>query len=310
MLFRTFSIVDLLSLQPKIMSPSKHATPLMSHLHEPRLWWDFFVLALIWALTITLDDQSRVFGISVATVLKIMGMVGLLETFSFIVFHWLGYARGVLLQGFLGGFMSSTTVFIQLTQADTVKLLPPTILSRALLLATLAMIIECVFILYAIAPPTRFLLYSLPFLVQGACIAVAVMLFPKVSNEAQVLNLDILSNHPISWSKVMRFSVFIIALIWGIRWFNQSMQLSLVWSGFLLSLFEAHAVLAASMIELSPSSPDILSLQIIIAVVLGNTLSKCFFVARTKNRTLTVYVAGILIASALVVVAAYFFVTT
>lgn len=287
------------------MNSSKHTTPLRSHLHEPRLWWDFCILALVWVCAMMIDAQIVILGISIATVFKVIGMVGLLETFGFVVFHWLGYTRGILLQGFLGGFMSSTTVFIQLTQTKITELFPPAILSRALLLATLAMVIECVFILYAVAPQRHLLIYTMPFLVQGVFLGMAVLLLPKMPFKTHVLDLDVLSNHPISWLKVMRFSAFIIVLIWGIRWLNLTMQLPLVWSSFLLSLFEAHAVLAASMIEISPNSPDSLRLQIIIAVVFGNTISKCFLIARTKNRILIVYVVGVLMASAVAVVAGY-----
>jgi uncharacterized membrane protein (DUF4010 family) len=177
-------------------SQLKHPTSLRSHLREARLWFDFIVLIIIWALAMTVDHEINVLGISIATLFKVVGMIGLLETFSFVAFHWLGSTRGTLLQGFLGGFMSSTAIFMQLTQRSKVSLFPPSVLSRALLLATLAMVIECVFIIYAVAPRTHTLLFCMSLLVQGAWIGAAVWLLPKMHYKAQLVDFDVLQTIP------------------------------------------------------------------------------------------------------------------
>ena len=53
--------------------------------------------------------------ISVALILKLVGLIGLLEVVGFFVLHSLGVKRGLLAQGLIGGFISSTAVFVRLT---------------------------------------------------------------------------------------------------------------------------------------------------------------------------------------------------
>lgn len=287
------------------MRTFKHLTSLRAHLSEPRLWIDMTLLGLVGLLAWLINPQLQLWGISIATMFKVIAMVALLDVISFVVFHWLGSARGVLLKGFLGGFMSSTTVFMQLTQSDKVRTFPPSTLARALLLATLAMTIESVIILYTLTTQTDFLIACLPLILQAVCIGLTLIILPRIPTPQNVIDLTLLASHPIGWLKVLRFAGFILVLIWAIRWLNASFALPLLWSSFVLSIFEAHAVLAASMIELTPTGLLGTRSQVIIAVILGSSLSKSGFVLKTKNLKLMLYVISPLIIASLLMVALY-----
>jgi hypothetical protein len=73
-------------------------------------------------------------------------------------------------------------------------------------------------------------------------------------------------------------------------------------SSFFLSLFEAHAVLAAAMIEVTQNNSVAIGLQLIVAIIAGNTISKALMVMRTRNRRLITSMLIILTSS---VVAAF-----
>ena len=281
-----------------------HNTPLSSHFLKPHIWWDIAVLSLIWAVALFIDETLLWFGsIPIKLIFKIIGLIALLELFSFVVFHWLGKLRGVLLQGFFGGFISSTAVFIQLTQVDKIKIIPALTLTRALLLAILAMLIECLMIVHTIAPDAVRWRYSLPLLVQGLCIGASILLLPRIkASEDTNTQLSGILDHPIIWWKVVRFSALIISLMLSIRWLSTYAQLPLVVSSFFLSLFEAHAVLAAAMIEVTQTNSVAIGLQLIVAIIAGNTISKALMVLRTRNRRLITRMSIILTSS---VVAAF-----
>lgn len=285
------------------MPHQPHSTSLTSHLSTPHFWWDVVVLAAIWFMVWWLNESLLWWGLlPVALMAKVLGLIGLLELCSFMAFHWLGAARGTLLQGFLGGFISSTAVFVQLTQADRVKTSPTPTLARALLLAMLAMLMECLLIVFTIAPFEVFWRAALPLLAQGLCIVVAVLALPSaglsvVSSRSLIASFD----HPIVWWRVLRFSALIVGLTLGIRWLSSYAQLPLVISSFFLSLFEAHAVLAAAMLSISQSLRVDNGLSLVVAIILGSTISKSLLVLRTRHRLLIVYMLGVLILSLMVV---------
>ena len=79
----------------------QHNTPLSTHFKDKHIWFDIAVLAAFFVI-------AHYFPI-----LKIVPLVGSLELFSFFCFHLLAKRSRFQLQGFLGGFISSTAVFLQ-----------------------------------------------------------------------------------------------------------------------------------------------------------------------------------------------------
>jgi hypothetical protein len=89
--------------------------------------------------------------------------------------------------------------------------------------------------------------------------------------------------------------------MWLIRFLNDAAHLPILWSTFLLSIFEAHAVLAASLLNLTANQVDtnLQGLWLVIMVLLGNTVSKFFLVLKTGSWALCLYVLSPLIGSVL-----------
>lgn len=289
------------------MPPVSQSRSLTSHLRSLRFWCDLAGLAIIWLMVWWLDESLMWLGIlPVTLIIKLMGLIGLLELFGFVAFHWFGATRGILLQGFTGGLMSSTAVFIQLTQADRVKTNSIHTLTRALLLAMLAMLMECLVIVLSIVPSELFWHNSLPLLAQALCITAAIWVLPS-SNEPKGKDFDSIDtfNHPILWRRVWRFAALIVGLTLGIRWLNSYLQLPLVTSSFFLSLFEAHTVLAAAMLTVSQSSGLQDGLPLVMAIILGSTISKSLLVLRTGHRPLITHLLGVLLLSLLVVLGVF-----
>ena len=282
------------------MNTTSHHTTLPSHFKTAHFWFDIVVLCMIWVAALWVDAGLRLMDfISVALILKLVGLIGLLEVVGFFVLHSLGVKRGLLAQGLIGGFISSTAVFVRLTAKPMREAISSRRLARALLLAVLSMLFECLIILYTFVPQ-QILTYGWPIGLTMLVIGLTVWLLPNNPQEStQSSILEKSFEHPVVWLRVMRFSLVIVVLMWLIRFLNDSLHLPILWSTFLLASFEAHAVLAATLLNLSESQVNTgqLGLWLVIMVSLGNTVSKSILVLRTGNRALYLYVISPLMAS-------------
>lgn len=249
---------------------TQHQTPLESHLKHWHLWFDLFILLLIWVLA------------SYFPLAKIFALVASLELMSFFSFHLMGQKKSLYLQGFLGGFVSSTAVYVQLTSDHRFKDADDKDLMIALILAYIAMLAECMLILFTFVGFKEGRVY-LPFGFQLVVLcAFLILLAYHHKSEAQ-LNLKFEVDHPIRWKDVVIFSMAIIGLIFGMQYLNSTLKLPQELATFIVSLFEAHAVLAAIVSEwvLSPDKMDIVQLSL--CVLLGNFISKMFLVIRART---------------------------
>ncbi len=251
----------------------EHPTPLKSHFKEAHIWWDLFVLALLYGLA------------AYFPVIKIIPLVASLELIGFISFHLFAKHHSVKLQGFWGGFISSTAVFLQMLNDPKFSQLTDKQLFPALLLALLAMLVECILILAFFSSQTH-AIYYLPFILQGGFFIVALFLLnlhsPKNPSLATIdLHLEI--DHPILWKNVAKLSLLIFAIVTVMHFISTELGFSREISTLLISFFEAHAVLAATLSDWSLHPQNIDLLLLILVILFGNTCSKSFLIYQGKN---------------------------
>lgn len=260
----------------------EHKTPLSYHFKHSHIWFDMALLGVLFVVA------------AYVPLLKIVPLIASLELFSFFCFHLMAKRSRFQLQGFLGGFISSTAVFIQTLNDSKFTAASDRDLLLTLLFALCAMLLECVFIIFFLSGQLAFV-YYVPFLTQLLCIvAVAVYLNKKdfmepSSDKASETDMDIelLNDHPIIWKNVVKFSAIILVLIYGMqiigKVFDNGFGLSILISTLLVSLFEAHAILASIMTEWSLNPDNIDLMTIFFVILLGNTISKSFLVFKGGN---------------------------
>lgn len=255
---------------------------------DTKLWMDLIILSIFWMLSIYIPQEITIFNlVSLSIFLKIVSLLGTLEVIGFFTMLYLGERGSILIQGFLGGFVSSTATFLHFTHMEEFKENHPRSVSRALLLATMAMLIESIFIILSLNVDDAFLLCR-PFFIQLLVLLILVIALKsknfsvKKSSHHMALELKEL----IIWKNVLKFSFFMVGLIFLMRILNTTLDIPPVLSTFLLSLFESHAVLAASMSEYGQGQNSQLAFHIVLAILVGNVMSKTFFILRAKNKAI------------------------
>lgn len=266
-----------------------HSTPLKLHFKQKNFWFDLIILGLLWGAS---------FYFSKFNLLKVITLMSTLDVIGFFVSHWATERKSFLLQGFLGGFVSSTGMFLKFTSSTWSHAHWKT-LSQAMLLTTLAMLIECFLIIYTLHGNAAFLI-STPLAVQmiGLCIAL-IFLHQKITPKQNSKDTFILNERPVLWMKVVQITLLIFALVWSIRLLKQYLTLNSAWSSFIVSFFEAHAVTAATLSEIDPHLQMSEAKWLLLLILSGNTLSKCMLVLRTKNNKLKTSMISVLILTLL-----------
>lgn len=267
---------------------------------HPHFWWDALILISLWAAAIFMPQ--KVDGIALAQILRILALIATLEMGSFIAYQVMGKNKSILLQGFLGGLASSTTVFVQMTRDQRFSKLPAKELASALLLATLAMLVEAFFIALGLSA-SNLILFAI--LLQSMVLAFFVRRYLNESVERTTSHDEQFQiNHPIVWKRVLKLSLFIAFLIASMKFITLYLPIPNWLMVFVTSLLEAHAVLAAVLLEKQDTS--ILILYTLIT--LGHCCSKSFFVWRSDVKELPMLVARpllliVAIAAFLVIIA-------
>ncbi len=256
----------------------EHNTPLTYHFQHWHIWFDMAVLGLLFVAA------------AYVPLLKIVPLVASLELFSFFSFHLLAKSSRFQLQGFLGGFISSTAVFLQTLNDRKFASTSERELLLTLLFALCAMLIECLFIVFFLSDNLS-LVYYLPFITQLLVFATAI-LYVSTSNRSRFasnpvgdsnLDIDLLNDHPIIWKNVAKFSLLILVIISVMRFAGSELGLPPGISTLIVSLFEAHAILASVMTEWSLQRDDAQLLQLFFLILLGNTISKSYLAYKGSN---------------------------
>lgn len=260
-----------------------HQTPLALHLRQKHTWFDLLLLALLWGLVFVIPENFWHYkGFSLAFFVKITALVASLEVISFISFHLLSGKTSLLLQGFLGGFVSSTTVYVQLNYDKRFENIEETLIAEALLMAICSMLIECLLIVLSISPSFHFLML-LPFGVMLFFIMLSffILVLRKKKHNSLVDGLnDLEIDDPIVWKKVCFFSAYIAFLKLTMILLHEFTNIPVIAATFLASLFEAHAILAVNAANFSKET-NLWDMHFIMLVILtGSLISKMFFVLK------------------------------
>lgn len=258
----------------------------MSLRFRSEVWFDVAALVALWIVILVIPQGLLEYqNISLLTILKIVALIATLEAIAFFAQNFLGVHAGTLIQGLVGGFISSTMTFVIFTQNSKHANLPTSTVSRALLLSTIGMLVECVLIVNTIVPNSTHILLR-PLLVQIMLILLFVAATGIGKRNAPVKRdedfKELALKEPINWKKVGSFAVLILGLILLMRILSSTLALPTSWSAFLLSLFEAHGVLTAALSENLTAEISYL-LDIVLVIQLGNVISKCFLVIKGKN---------------------------
>ena len=254
----------------------EHNTPLASHFKDKHIWFDMGVLAAFFVI-------AHYFPL-----LKIVPLIGSLELFSFFAFHILNKRSRFQLQGFLGGFISSTAVFLQALNESKFSSTSERELLLTLFFAVCAMLIECLFIIFFLSEDTPFL-YYLPFAMQLACMGAAILYvsysprFVRQTPASIPADIELLNDHPIIWKNVAKLSILILVLVAVMNFIGNELGFSQGLSTFIVSLFEAHAILASVMTQWGEAPQGFDLLGLLLLVLLGSTVSKSYLAYKGRN---------------------------
>lgn len=288
------------------MRKNQHHTSLKFHFKDRYFWFDIFILIIFF--TIGFSSLFSEFDM-IKGVIKITSIVATLQLLGFMSFHLIGEKRGILIQGFLGGFISSTMTFLEFSRNEDYKKCPTSTLGQALLLATLAMMIQSILIILSLASSEHLLSLIVPFAAYTFCLILGI-LYLEIKNEKQ-FELSSATEHflgmrPIIWKKVFLFSLIVISLIYSMRFLATSLFLPYEISAFLISLFEAHGVLAAIISEFKLANNIHHLPRLMVIVIAGQSLSKIILLWRSGNKKLILSITLCLtVASILSLLAIY-----
>lgn len=278
------------------MYPENHLT-LKQHVREFSFWIHLLILIFLWIIVL---NYSSVLPDIMINVLKVTSLLATLQFAGFILFHITDRKAGLLLQGFFGGFVSSTMVFVEFTQNPIYKDQPSHLLIKGLLLATMAMLIQSLLIIFTLMPSSSTVQFLIPILLNllGLLVCFRFIKTKKhehINTQSPALNLD----KPILWKKVIFFAFVLTALILLMRYLGEQLSLPYITSAFIVSFFEAHGVLAASLTELLVHQKMEQAHGVILAVLLGHITSKVLLVVKSPHHFLAKPVGISLVFSAL-----------
>lgn len=265
-------------------------------LHK-NIWIDLIALICLWTLALNLPkDLYLLSEISISSITRIAALVGSFQLGSFIAFSLAGHRIGLLVQGLLGGFVSSTTTFVQFTHDEKFQCQPAHLLCKGLFLATTAMLTECLFLIFLIQP-NAFLQLGLPVIIQIIIILLVIAFWNPRSESLDGLRTPSpqMEQKPIVWKSVLQLTGLIVLLIYGTRFLNQQLSLPYYVSSLILALFEAHGVLAAALSNLTSEEVFSEGTRIILAVLGGSTFSKCILALRSPQKKVGLFVSTILL---------------
>lgn len=280
----------------------RHRTPLATHFRDKHIWLDMGLLALLCVVA------------TFVPVLKIVPLVAGLELFSFFCFHLVPVRGRFQLQGFLGGFISSTAVYLQVLNDKKFAATRERDIQLTLLFALCAMLIECLMIVWFLSGTLAWT-YYLPFLIQLLLIICVIVFLsrqkehsPQIEEHgnAGMAEIELLNDHPILWKNVIKLSMLIFILVYGIHVIGSELPLSRNASILLISLFEAHAVLASVMTEQSLYVKQTDLLTQFYLILCGNALSKSFLMYKGRNLRNKAWLIAVLLTSFVLSLAASF----
>jgi len=202
-----------------------------------------------------------------------------IEFIGFVALHLFGLRRGLFIQGFLGGLLSSTMFYIQMSDREKTAYYHHSEIISSLILATIAMLTLAETIILTLANKNFFQL-SLPILLQITGLILCLFFFKKKGPHPHLAKQTfVIIEDPIVWKNVLKFTLILSVILIGVKALNLWIPQSYLISTLIISFFETHAILAA---YLSGSETITYQPQTVLMVILfGNIISKIFLTMRS-----------------------------
>lgn len=231
--------------------------------------------------------NPRIFAILIAT-------IAALQFAGYIAIRLFGEKTGLVLLGFLGGFVSSTVVFVNLSHTLKAHSKNKSVVIASAILANLAMLIEMMIIVFVAAQDFLFYIFKpmLAMCTMSIVIVFLILLFNKERNTKQTLSEKPVNFQTIIRSALLIFSALIIVAL--TKHFAGPDATLLV--SFLTGLFEIHGVSLATglLYENHQLSLHIAALALFSAII-GAFISKLFLVWSTTERKFALITSGYLL---------------
>ncbi len=201
----------------------------------------FLFLLVLVSLFFVPDRPLDPWGLfNIHKLLLFVFVLSCLQLVNFFISPILGAHKGMLLTGFLGGLVSSTAVFLSLTQKKEGQ---PSLKAASAIMSVLAMLIESVVILY-IFSTELFSNFMYPFFVMmAACMVISYWLSKKQGYE----KLSLKNQNALDFFAAFKMALLISLIFTTIALAKKFIgtQATLI-VAFLSGLFELHAVIYAS----------------------------------------------------------------
>ncbi len=210
---------------------------------KPREIQSTIILVLLFAVVLpfvpnyTVDPWNL---INPQNLVKVIALIASIQFASYVSVRVLGNRAGLMISGFLGGLVSSTTVFATLPRKvrENPVLLYPAI--AASLLATLAMLLEVLTIVMTVAPKLVPRLSGPLGIMCAAGLTLALVLGAKGKTAPPQSEG---SQNPLDLKSVLKLSALVSGLLMSVELVQRSLgkqafQITI----FLASLFELHGV--------------------------------------------------------------------
>jgi uncharacterized membrane protein (DUF4010 family) len=288
---------------------SEHLTPLRDHFKSKELWIDTLILMIVWFISIGLKHFLTDPKYSILLKLThLTALMASIEMIGFFALHLFGKKKGVFVQGFIGGFISSTMIYIQFGDKEKMKAFYARDIVGALILSTISMLSLCILLVLTITSGNPVNIW-LPFMFQIIglifCHFLILSLLPRndIHDNSTLISID----NPIIWKNVLKFTLFFACILYGLKWMATLLPDSYLVTTFIISLFESHAILAAFLSEIDFIQEKFQSEWIISLILLGNLVSKIFLVSRSEISGIKIPVTLSLIGSFLLSFVAYLF---
>lgn len=169
-------------------------------------------------------------------------IIALLQFVAYAGIRIFGATKGILLSGFLAGFVSSTAATATLSHQTRKKAIPSLSASAGIILATVAMFLELILIVFIIAPK---LLYaaSLPILTAGSVFTLIALGIGKYSPSDNIYPVP---KNPLSILSAIRLAAFLALMLIIVTIAERTLgHVGAKFVIFITGLVEIHGVILA-----------------------------------------------------------------
>lgn len=216
-----------------------------------------------------------------------------------------GHRIGMLLTGFFGGLVSSTSIFLMLPKMSKTTKQNTHVLVATGIFATNAMLIETILLLYIISP---LLLSKLIIPILGMLAVGFMSAWPIIQNKKRTAIKSLLPNNPFDFWSVLKLASFFAGMLAIISICKRAIGINAVHIiSFLGGLFEIHSVNVANATLFAKTQVGLNSTLNSIALTISASFITKYFLLVTMARNRFALICSIHLSIMLVVGASIFF---